>query len=390
MSALGHPILVAALAIVTALALFGIFARAHLRYWVRRLTLPLEYATCETVATPDGSRIELRQVPVPVGVMLATLPPVLLVHGIGANYRNNDLQPNFSLARHLAAQGHDVWLLTLRSGLGRWTRAESLRVRFAAMVKEDVPLAVATVLARTGAAAVDYVGFSMGGMLLYAALGRTLPARLVRRAVIVGSPARVTAPRQLLPLLRRLPRWAVPGGHYKLGAHAFAFASEWVQTPIHRALINPDNMTAGMTRAVLVNMVEDIPASLNADFLEWAVHDGAIRVDGVPVLPGLADIDVPALFFAGSADRLAPPAAVKLAFDAWGAARGDRAVKRLVVLGRSHGYRADYGHGDLAVGAHATGELFEPIARFLGEGEPFATEPRSGIERRLEGPLVTA
>jgi polyhydroxyalkanoate synthase subunit PhaC len=369
-----HLLLLAALALVAALLLFAAFARAHLRYWVRRLTLPLEYSTREILETGDGSRIELRQVPVPAGVVLAALPPVLLVHGIGANHRNNDLQPNFSLARHLAALGRDVWLLTLRSGLERWTRAEALRVRFAAMVQEDLPLAVSTVLARTGAAAVDYVGFSMGGMLLYAALGRTVPAAHVRRAVMVGSPGRVGAPRHLLPLLRHVPRWLVPASYSKLGAHAFAFASEWVHTPIHRVLINPDNVTAGMTRAVLVNMVEDIPASLNADFLEWAVHGGTIRVDGVPALPGLADVAVPALFFAGTADRLAPPAAVELAFDAWGSARGARAVKRLVVLGRSHGYRADYGHGDLAVGTHASSELFEPIARFLGQGEPFADE----------------
>jgi polyhydroxyalkanoate synthase subunit PhaC len=126
-------------------------------------------------------------------------------------------------------------------------------------------------------------------------------------------------------------------------------------------------MGVGITRAVLVNMVEDIPASLNADFLEWAVHDGTICVDGVPALPGLANVDVPALFFAGTADRVAPPSAVEVAFDAWGSALGSRAEKRMVVLGRSTGYLADYGHGDMAVGSHATGELFEPIARFLGE-----------------------
>jgi hypothetical protein len=112
-------------------------------------------------------------------------------------------------------------------------------------------------------------------------------------------------------------------------------------------------------------MVEDIPAPLNADFLEWAVGDGQIRVGGKEALAGLAEVGAPALFFAGNADRLAPPAAVKAAFDAWGSAR-EGVDKSFVVLGREHGFRADYGHGDLAMGAHVAAELFAPIATFLG------------------------
>lgn len=356
-------ILLAALVLVVVLT---VLAWAHLRYWVRRLTLALPYVTSEVLPTDDGARIELRRVPIPGGVKLAALPPVLLVHGIGANYRNQDLHPDFSLARHLASLGRDVWLLNLRSGLGRWTRAEAARVRFAAMVHHDVPQGVATVLARTGAQAVDYVGFSMGGMLLYAALGRTLPEVQVRRAVLVGSPGRVGAPARLLPLLRRVPRWLVPASRYKRLAHGFAFAAEWMGTPFHRMLYNPTNVSAGLARAALVNMVEDIPAPLNADFLEWAVAGGDIRVDGARALDGLARVRVPALFFAGDADQLAPPEAVKAAFEAWGRER-EGVTKRMLVMGKDFGHRADYGHGDLAMGTHAAEELFGPIARFLGE-----------------------
>jgi pimeloyl-ACP methyl ester carboxylesterase len=359
-------IALALLALVSAVALVVALVRAHLRYWVRRLTVPVAYATTETLETADGSRIELRRLPVAADVDIPLLPPVLLVHGIGANHRNNDAHPDVSLARALAAMGRDVWLLTLRSGVGGWTRAEASRVRFAAMVREDVPLAVDTVLDRTGAAALDYVGFSMGGMLLYAAIGRTVPRDRVRRVVIVGSPGRIPAPQLFLPLLKRVPRWLVPRGPYKLGAHAVAFASEWVKTPIHRLMFNPENVSAGLTRTALVNVIEDVPAPLQADILAFAAADGAIRLEGQPVLPELATLEIPALFFAGSADRLAPPDAVQIAYDAWGSAK-PAVRKRFVVLGRSHGARADYGHGDLAIGRHAAAELFDPIARFLAE-----------------------
>ena len=105
----------------------------HLRFWVARLSLPLPYAVEEVLQTQDGARIELRRVPRPGdGATRSGLPPVLLVHGLAANHRNQDLHPDCSLARHLAASGRDVWLLTLRSGRAlRW--AERKQARFAAM-----------------------------------------------------------------------------------------------------------------------------------------------------------------------------------------------------------------------------------------------------------------
>ena len=354
-----------ALILLASIALLAVATWAHLRYWVGRLTLSLPYSTTERIETPDGARIELYRLPPAEGVAAEPQPPVLLVHGLGANYRNQDLHPDHSLARHLAARGRDVWLLNLRSGLGGWTRAEAARVRFAAMVDQDLPIGVRAVLDRTGAAALDYVGFSMGGMLLYAALGRTVPEESVRRAVIVGSPARITAPAIFLPLLRRVPRWLVPASRYKHLAHLFAFMIEWIRTPIHALFYNPRNVSAGLARLSLVNMVEDIPAPLNADFLEWAVGGGDVRVGGLRAVDGLMKIGVPALFFAGAADRMAPPAAVRAAFDAWGSERS-AVDKQLVVLGRATGFEADYGHGDLAMGAGVVKDLFEPITRFLG------------------------
>ena len=341
----------------------------HLRFWVRRITLRADYAETERFATDDGAIFELRRVPIPDGVPRdAVLPPILLVHGVAANHRNQDLHPDHSLARHLARLGRDVFLLTLRSGLRLPFRA--LRtVRVEAMARAEIPQAIERIREKTHFEAIDYVGFSMGGLLLYAALERTVPQAHVRRVVIVGSPARMKRPWYLPRFLRFVPRVLVPHLPLRLGARAFAFLSEWFATPIHRLVSNPRNVARGMTRLALVDVIEDMPAALNADFLYAMTGDGTVRAFGESITARLPQVTLPVLFVAGSADQLAPPAAVRHAFDLWG--RDDpRTVKRFVVLGREYGSKEDYGHGDLAVGANVGDELFPPIARFLGPEQP--------------------
>jgi len=347
------------------LAVIGCFAAwVHLRYWERKLGVPMAYALEERIATEDGSAIEIRRLGAP---RRTDAPPVLLVHGLGANHRNHDVHPDFSLARFLFEQGRDVWLLTLRSGRSDRTWRETRRLRFAQMAEHDVPLGVSTVLARTHATSLDYIGFSMGGMLLYAALARSLPESQIRRAVVIGSPALVRVPlTALFWWLRFVPHALFPTLRLRLMARLGAFAAEWIRTPAHRLVYNPLNTAAGVARVGLVNVIEDVPGPLQAELARWAIEGGDIRVAGERVVDGLANVGVPALFFAGAADRIAPLAAVERAFDAWGALRPET-HKELVILGTTHGAKFDYGHGDLALGANVREEIFERIERFLDE-----------------------
>ena len=360
------PILLTVCGVLVAL---GVGTWLHLQYWVRKFSVPLHYASVERIALADGGAIELRRLADeredPPERTDSPLPPVLIVHGIGANHRNFDLAGDRSLARVLSAAGRDVWLVTLRSALA----TRSSLMRFDAMVAHDLPAAARTIRARTGHAMIDYVGFSMGGMLLYAALGRTLPPREVRRAAFIGSPGRIELPLSALRLLRFLPRWLIPRLRVRILSRLVAFAAEWVpSTPLHRIVYNPHNMPRGVAASALVNMVEDLPGPLLADFAAWAFGDGEIRVAGERALDGLRGIEIPVLFIAGGADGLAPPSAVRAAYDAWGADVAAFSDKTLTVIGVAHGGSADYGHGDLAIGTEVAREVFEPVAAFLGEG----------------------
>lgn len=349
-----------------AISVTALFVFTHVRFWERRLALPLPYASFERIACSDGGYIELRRVPIPEAVAHADLPPVVLVHGVAANHRNHDVHPDYSLARHLASLGRDVWLPTLRSATPGVL--PGYNVRFESMAREDIPRAIARVLAHTKRSQVDYVGFSMGGMLIYAALDRTVPRTQLRRLVIVGSPGEVRPKLPVPRIVRFVPRWLMPRVPFRFGARIFAFASEWFTTPFHSWVVNPRNVAKGITRIALVDVIEDIPAGLLYDFAQWSSGDGIVRAFGEPILPKLAAMDMPALFVAGSTDAVAPPSEVKHAFDVWGRDH-PTVAKRFVVLGRDYGSKEDYGHGDLALGVHVGVDLFEPIARFLGPEE---------------------
>lgn len=340
-----------------------VVAWAHHAFWSWRLAVVAEYSELHRIETPDGSAIELRRLRPPP---TPELPPVLLVHGLATSHRNHDLDPDYSLARHLERAGRDVWLVTLRSGRSDLRRSEARRIRFEAMVRHDIPLAIEEILERTRAERVDYVGFSMGGMLLYSAIERTVPQDRFRRIVIIGSPGRVDPPWKFLRAFRRLPRALVPGLWLGLGARMYAFMADWFPTPVHTAIYNPRNVDRGAVPRAMVNAISDIPGELQRDFAEWALGDGTIVIGGEPVLDRLEGVAVPVLFFAGEGDRIAPPDAVREAYERWGRALGSP-DKTFRLLGRSSGYPENYGHGDMVVGRHVREHIFEPLEAFLGQ-----------------------
>lgn len=351
-----------AVGLVVALVCFW----AHLRIWGRRLHVGMKYDFYERRDAADGGVYELRRI-----CKDAKGTPVLVVHGIAVNHRSVDALPEISMARQLESQGHDVWLLTLRSGVSTtWWEIMMRRqrhLRFEAMARHDLPEAIERVCELTRSSSVDYVGYSMGGMLLYASLAAgALPRSQVHRAVLVGSPGRVQSPLAGIRLAARLPRWLMPRLPFRLYARALAFAADFVETPLHRLLANPRHLGPGAAARAMINMVEDIPASLAADFSRWLSGDGTLTLkSGERVLSGLADLPIPALFIAGAADHIAPPESVRAAFDAWGCDSGTQ--KRLVLLDA-------YGHTDLVLGISAARDVFPLVASHLRSNAHTSTD----------------
>jgi predicted alpha/beta hydrolase len=324
-------------------------------------------------AHPGSDADELHFAPTPDGWRLALHRhrardrsaglPVLLCGGFSCNRHFVDYDERYSLARFLARAGFDAWVLELRGrGLSRPTEAcrRPGRWTFDDLATIDVPAAVDHVVRETGRE-VAWVGHSMGGMVLYAYLG-TRPGAPVRAGVTIASPVRFSVGGSVL--LQRIGEamLSVPLGDI-VRQRLFLGALWWILAPtsgieVGMNTANIDRRDVG--RALRLSLGNVSRFKLR-QFSRWAFEGTFTSADGrVDYLDALAAVATPLLVVAGSADRLATPAAVRLALD-----RLPSATYR--EFGRAHGDAVDYGHVDLILGRAAPTEVFPVVAGWLAK-----------------------
>lgn len=353
-------LLVAALPLFAALAvwLWVLFA-------ARRLRLPEFFDEVHPQRTPDGATVVLCRLR-PRGAAFDA-PPVVLCHGLAMNRRAFALEPARNFAERLAELGRDVWVIELRGATDAWHARTLRQATFDTYAAIDVPLALEQVRAATGAAEVDWVGFSMGGMLAYAHLGARGGGG-VRRLVTIGSPVHferhpiawgaAIAPLVFAPaqLLTRTP---------------FRFLSllvaplMWPGVPRRLSQgLRADHYEAASLRRVMANALASVPTGVSLQFVRWLREGRFDSVDrAFDYFAGLDRITVPTLVIAGSHDRLAPPHAV---LDA------SKKIGRVAVrvIGRATGASRDYDHLDLILGGSALAEVFPHVHAWLQPETP--------------------
>jgi polyhydroxyalkanoate synthase len=250
---------------------------------------------------------------------------LLLIHGYGQNRYVWSL-PARSFANYLAAAGLDVFSLDLRGhGRSRHMGAHPPK-NVAEYVREDVPAAMEQVLKLSGHDAVYLMGHSLGGLISYAA-APTLE-RQVAGIVTLGSPYHFTRGSRFLSLFGsamlvadralELGQTAVP---LKLVGEAMRLARVFVESPIFPLPIRgyaPHSMEPRVLGQHM-SLAMDIGslAVMRAMFLR-AAEARATR-HRLGVLYGFAAafeaLELPLLVIAGSVDGLAPPEAVRPAYE---------------------------------------------------------------------------
>jgi len=325
------------------------------------LQLPWKPDDLYRVPTPDGARIALGRYN-PRG-QRRFLTPIILCHGLGANRFDLDFDERYSLAQFLARRGFETWVLELR---GRGMAGKPLDATFDDQAQHDVGSALRTVLSAGTAKDALWVGHSKGGLVAYAHLARHLAAP-IRAMATLGTPitfehqvgvqqfVRAAAPlfkANLLPM-RLATRVLAPFG-----------LPPW---PIGGYLANADNMEPQVVRQAISNVSADILGGVARQFQRWINSGKMDGEDGFDYRAALANVKVPLLLMAGPRDGLAPPAAVVQTRKLWGG------PTEYVLLARSAGFSADYGHGDLTLGRSAPDEVFPCVAEFFERyAEPIA------------------
>lgn len=251
--------------------------------------------------------------------------PVVLLHGSFANRRFWYSPKGVGLGAYLARAGYDVWIAEMR-GHGLSPRNQAYRHNSVAQyVRYDLPAIAAFIAEQTGQAA-HWIGHSLGGTTLAAALGGGyLGDDRVRSAALFGSQiSRIYWPLKLPPL-----EW---GGRLLLKGLPYISGRRMKQGP------------------------EDEPIGIALESLRWHGLFGRFGDRERDWWAGLADIRTPLLAVAAAGDRQDPPWACRKLLQQCAAAPGE-----FLLLSRENGFCSDYGHIEMLVSKEAQREVW-PLA----------------------------
>jgi len=293
--------------------------------------------------------------------------PVLICHGLMANREYFKAQNQESLIAHLQRAGYDVWLMDLRGrdeagAPGYWFGKHTYTYSMDDYIKADLDTAIKFVLEKTGASKINYIGHSMGGIIMHARLGSYAESR-VANFVAVASPMHFIPLNQWMFTAYRM-RNAMAILPVLPASSSASFASYlpfFSKNPLIRAVINPENTSPEILNLLSRRAINNIAKNEIRQFI-YATENGAIYSfeQKINYRENLKNISLPILLLAGRRDDLADPATVRDVFDRVGSKD-----KTMLIFSRADGHADDYGHTDLVVGKKAHIEVHPRIIEWL-------------------------
>lgn len=292
--------------------------------------------------------------------------PVVLIHGLLVNSSIWNLDEDYSLARYLAQEGFDVWSLSLR-GTGRSLeplRGGPKRWTLDDMMDRDIPSVIRYVRKESRSPKISWVGFEIGGLLLYGHLERKGDSGLAG-LVTIGAPVTFShsAQEPIKGLLKLAESPTLKRIFLYLNTRILGRLFIPLSPKIEGLFYNRENIEDEVQERLLEDAFIDInPGVLDHVLLTIQRGEFVSAKGDLSYRKNLAKIRLPLLLIGGEKDMLAPPEAIQAVHRAVGSE--DRALR---VFGPRSKDGAAYGHLDLLVGRKARQEVFPVIGRWLEE-----------------------
>jgi len=314
--------------------------------------------------------------------------PVVLCHGLGLNGTFWTItDPATHLPAQLLAGGYEVFIFDFRGSgesarVGPVGRLNSyLRQTFLLeygegnwnvdeIVRYDVPAVLNYVQAATGHDRVNWVGHSLGGMLMFPYLELSPEPHRVANFVAMGATiAFAEAPqRDMLRANRGLRKLAAVVSPGRLGRPLMIARLPGLDR-IDRFYYTASNVDRTTVARFYGYTLEDTGrgALRQLDpYLEFGHFLSADRK--VDYVTRLGEVKVPTLMVAGDGDIMSDVPSTEITFHALGSAD-----KELMRFGKAEGQLSDYGHCDLVWSRHAPQEIFPPVIAWLDARQPRAS-----------------
>lgn len=257
--------------------------------------------------------------------------PVILLHGSFSNRRFWYSPRGIGLGPFLARAGFDVWIAEMRGhGLSPRNQAYK-RNSVADYARYDLP-AIAAFVREQSAQAPHWIGHSLGGTTLVAALGGAyLNGEYAASAAIFGTQiSRIYWPLKVPPV-----EW---GSRLLLKGFQHISGSRFKRGP------------------------EDEPIGLALESLRWHGLFGRFGDRERDWWAGLADVRVPLLAVSAAGDMQDPAWACRKLYEQFICA-----PRQYLLLGKEGGYGSDFGHVEMLVSKEAQAEVWPLVEHWLRE-----------------------
>jgi pimeloyl-ACP methyl ester carboxylesterase len=383
-----------------ALGLLGILLGAPGCASMRRIAPHEWHRPCTDgyTVTEDGWRLGIRHI-APAKPDPNKLP-VVLCHGLGLNGTFWTITDE-TIVTQLTDRGYHVFIpdmrgsgashrvgpvgtfnqhvlretLLLEVGDGSWTVDDE--------IKYDVPAILDYVQCRTGRNQVNWIGHSLGGMLMFGFLETSPHAWRIANFVGMGSTIvqDQTPQTQMLRAnrgLRGLLRVVSTGRIARPMMLARLPGLEKVDRFYYTAANVDDSTVDRFYGYTLENPGRGALRQLDP-YLEFGHFLSADRsIDYVELLPR---VTTPTLLIAGEGDVMSDITSTYTTF--FGMSSTDKTIYR---FGRMHGHVDDYGHCDLVWSRHAPREIFPPLIDWLDERQSPRPSPQSPSSQSASAP----